>query len=57
MLRMLPLVPTGVRQLKEVEANVKCAWCNKELRHDPDLPPGEVSHGICKQCAKTYFGK
>jgi len=40
------------------EIKVKCGWCGKDLGTRPGkASPGfenEVSHGICKDCLKTW---
>lgn len=33
---------------------VECAWCNKELGHEPSLG---VSHGICPRHMDVEFSK
>lgn len=39
---------------EQPKANVICAWCQTPIRHNPNLPSGEISHTICKQCAKQW---
>lgn len=39
---------------EQPKPNVMCAWCEAPIRHNPDLKPGEISHGICKKCAKQW---
>lgn len=36
------------------EPNVICAWCKKPLRYDPEIPKGQLSHGICLECAAEF---
>ena len=31
-----------------------CAWCEKTMVDDP-RPDAEVTHGICRRCAKQIF--
>jgi hypothetical protein len=38
---------------KLVLPTVVCAWCNGVLRSGGT----KVSHGICRPCAKHWFGK
>ncbi|MFA5401242.1 MAG: hypothetical protein WC359_12415 [Dehalococcoidia bacterium] len=35
---------------------VKCAWCSKEMGEKPPYENKEVTHGICEECQKKYFG-
>ena len=44
----------AVRVLLDAVPNVRCAWCGLELRHDPLLPYGTVSHGMCAPCAAAF---
>ncbi len=38
-----------------------CAWCKRYKSGDEwvegNIPPGNQTHGICPECAKTVFGK
>lgn len=36
------------------EHNVVCAWCDKSLYHNPALPAGAISHGICSPCHSAF---
>lgn len=36
------------------EPNVICAWCKKPLKYDPEIPKGQLSHGICLECAAEF---
>ena len=36
-------------------ANVICAWCDKILRHAPELE--KDSHGLCDDCQREHFGE
>jgi len=40
--------------VREDCGRVICAWCNKHLRFDADLPAGTVSHGICPDCRARW---
>jgi hypothetical protein len=45
-----------------VNVKVICAWCKKVLKESlADVGGGEneerVSHGICEECTKQYFGE
>jgi predicted kinase len=47
--------PTGYAgrtgpQHEAEKANRVCAWCKKELGFNPDIPKGEISHGMCEPC-------
>ena len=32
---------------------VICAWCDKDLGDKEPLGNNDISHGICKECAKV----
>lgn len=34
-----------------------CAWCGKDKGHVPNIPPGQVTHGICKPCKEKLLAK
>ena len=38
---------------------VQCAWCQKEIAPNPDgrTVTGEITHGICEECADYFFTK
>lgn len=35
----------------------QCAWCKKILGKHKVESNGGVTHGICKECNKKYFGE
>jgi len=34
--------------------NRLCAWCGRPLGFNPKLPPGVLSHGICRPCSVDF---
>lgn len=36
---------------------VQCAWCGKKLRVKPPYEDKGITHSICEDCLRKYFGK
>ncbi len=46
----------GQKEMREMPLRM-CAWCCCPLPDEclPKLPPGKVSHGICRPCVGENF--
>ena len=44
---------------KQYPVRSVCAWCNKDLglADYTSKEPGEITHSICEECKKKYFGE
>jgi len=47
----------GQREMRELPPQRICAWCGCPLpdRGLPEIPAGQVSHGICRPCLEENF--
>jgi len=44
----------GKREMRELPPQRICAWCGCPMpdRGLPEIPAGQVSHGICQSCVR-----